>query len=59
VEDCLKDQATLDKIQSDQKFAIDVLKIEGTPTFFVNGEMLVGEVPFEELSTRINSLLKT
>jgi protein-disulfide isomerase len=59
VEDCLKDQAMLDKIQADQKYATDVLKIEGTPTFFVNGTMLVGEVPFEELSTRINSLLKT
>jgi protein-disulfide isomerase len=59
VENCLKDQATLDKIQADQKFAIDVLKIEGTPTFFVNGSMLVGEVAFEEFSTRINSLLKT
>jgi protein-disulfide isomerase len=59
VEDCLKDQATLDKIQADQKFAMEVLKIEGTPTFFVNGTMIVGEVGFEELSKRINSLLKT
>lgn len=59
VEDCLKDQATLDKIQADQKFAIDTLKIEGTPTFFVNGTMLVGEIAFDEFSARINSLLKT
>lgn len=59
VEDCLKDQATLDRIQADQKFAMEVLKIEGTPTFFVNGTMIVGEVEFEELSKRINSLLKT
>ncbi|MBR0795587.1 DsbA family protein [Bradyrhizobium jicamae] len=59
VEDCLRDQATLDKIQADQKFAIDTLKIEGTPTFFVNGTMIVGEIEFEELSKRINSLLKT
>jgi protein-disulfide isomerase len=58
VEDCLKDQATLDKIQADQKFAIDVLRIEGTPTFFVNGTAIVGEVEFEELSTRINSLFR-
>jgi protein-disulfide isomerase len=33
----------LDRIQADQKFAIEVLKIEGTPTFFVNGTMIVGE----------------
>jgi len=59
VENCLKDQATLDKIQADQKFAIDTLKIEGTPTFFVNGTMIVGEIEFEELRKRINSLLKT
>ena len=38
VEDCLKDQALMDKITADRQFAIDVLKVEGTPTFFVNGE---------------------
>jgi protein-disulfide isomerase len=59
VEDCLKDQALLDKIAADQKFANEVLKVNSTPTFFINGEMLKGETSFEEFSKRINSLLKS
>jgi protein-disulfide isomerase len=59
VEDCLKDQALLDKIAADQKFANEVLKVNSTPTFFINGEMLKGETSFDEFSKRINSLLKT
>jgi protein-disulfide isomerase len=59
VEDCLKDQALMDKITADRQFAIDVLKVDGTPTFFINGEMVVGEVAFDAFEKRINSLLKT
>ena len=59
VEECLKDQALLDKIAADQKFAAEVLKVNSTPTFFINGEMLKGEQSFEEFSKRINSLLKS
>jgi protein-disulfide isomerase len=59
VEDCLKDQALLDKIAADQKFAAEVLKVNSTPTFFINGEMLKGEQSFDEFSKRINSLLKS
>jgi protein-disulfide isomerase len=59
VEDCLKDQAMQDKIAAVQKYAEDVLKVEGTPTFFVNGEAIVGETSFEEFDKRIKSLLKT
>ena len=59
VEDCLKDQALLDKIAADQKFANEVLKVNSTPTFFINGEMLKGETSFEEFAKRINPLLKS
>lgn len=59
VEDCLKDQALLDKIAADQKFAADVLKVQSTPTFFINGEMIKGEQSFEEFSKRINAMLKS
>lgn len=59
VEDCLKDQAMQDKIASVQKYAEDVLKVEGTPTFFINGQVIVGETSFEEFDKRIKSLLKT
>jgi protein-disulfide isomerase len=59
VEDCLKDQALLDKIVADQKFAADVLKVNSTPTFFINGEMIKGEAKFEEFDKKIKSLLKS
>lgn len=59
VEDCLKDQAMQDKLSACQKYAEDVLKVEGTPTFFINGEEIVGEVAFEEFAKRIDSLLKS
>ncbi len=59
VEDCLKDQAMQDKISAGQKFAEDVLKVEGTPTFFINGDEIVGEASFEEFAKRINALSKS
>ena len=59
VETCLKDQALLDKIAADQKFASDVLKVNSTPTFFINGEMIKGETSFEEFDKKIKSLLKS
>ena len=59
VETCLKDQTLLDKIAADQKFASEVLKVNSTPTFFINGEMIKGETSFEEFDKRIKSLLKS
>ncbi|MBR1120359.1 DsbA family protein [Bradyrhizobium lablabi] len=59
VEDCLKDQALLDKIAADQKYAADVLKVNSTPTFFINGEMIKGDTRFEEFDKRIKALLKS
>jgi protein-disulfide isomerase len=59
VEDCLKDQALLDKLNADRRFATDALKVDGTPTFFINGQIIVGEVPFEEFQRKIKPLLKS
>jgi protein-disulfide isomerase len=59
VEVCLKDQALLDKIAADQKYANEVLKVNSTPTFFINGEMVKGETSFEEFAKKINPLLKS
>ncbi|ABE63964.1 Twin-arginine translocation pathway signal [Nitrobacter hamburgensis X14] len=59
VETCLKDQALLDKIAADQKYANEVLKVNSTPTFFINGEMVKGEVSFEDLKKKIDPLLKS
>ena len=59
VEDCLKDQKLLDKIAADQKFAAEVLKVNSTPTFFINGEMVKGAVSFEDFDKLIKPLLKS
>jgi protein-disulfide isomerase len=59
VEECLKDQALLDKIAADQKYAAEVLKVDSTPTFFINGEKIKGETSFEEFAKKINPLLKS
>jgi protein-disulfide isomerase len=58
VEACVKDDASLDKLQSDQNFAYKQLKVEATPTFFINGEMSKGSMSFEELEATLEPLLK-
>lgn len=59
VEACLKDQALLDKIAADQKYASEVLKVDSTPTFFINGDKVKGETSLEEFEKKINPLLKS
>jgi protein-disulfide isomerase len=58
-EDCVKDEALLDKLKADREFASKVLKIPGTPTFFINGEMFPGEISFEEFDKKVKPLLKS
>jgi len=58
VETCANDQTLLDKLSADQKFAYKVLKVDATPTFFINGEKLKGAMSFEELEQKIKPLLK-
>jgi len=58
VDACVKDQALLDKISADKKFAFETLKVEVTPTFFINGEMVKGAMSFEELDETLKPLIK-
>jgi protein-disulfide isomerase len=58
VEACEQDDALLQKIKTDQQFAVDQLKVDATPTFFVNGEKLKGSMSFEELDKILAALLK-
>ena len=59
VDSCLKDQALLDKIAADQKYAADILKVNSTPTFFINGDVIKGEASFDTFDAKIKSLLKS
>jgi protein-disulfide isomerase len=58
VESCEKDQALLDKLAADQRYALNTLKVTSTPTFFVNGQKLQGAMSFEELEAIIKPMLK-
>ncbi len=55
---CLKDQATLDGIKATQEYAADTLKVNSTPSFFVNGNLVRGETTFEGFEKLIKPLLK-
>ena len=58
VEACVKDQRLLDKLTADQKFAYEKLKVDATPTFFINGTRVKGGMSFEELEARLTRLRK-
>jgi protein-disulfide isomerase len=58
VEACVRDQDLLDKLKADQKFAYDRLKVDATPTFFINGTRVKGAISFEELEARLARLRK-
>lgn len=55
---CETDQSLLDKLKADQQYAFDTLKVDSTPTFFVNGQRLKGAMSFEELEAVIKPMLK-
>jgi protein-disulfide isomerase len=57
-ETCVKDQPLLDKLSADQKFANEELKVDATPTFFINGTMTKGAISFEEFEAKLKPLLK-
>ncbi|WP_225118045.1 DsbA family protein [Bradyrhizobium sp. BRP22] len=58
VESCETDQALLDKIAADQRYAMQTLNVDATPTFFVNGERWKGAMSYEELEAKLKTLLK-
>lgn len=39
----------LDKLSADQQFAGEILKVDATPTVFINGERIKGDMSFEKL----------
>jgi protein-disulfide isomerase len=48
----------LNKLSADQKFANEELKVDATPTFFINGTMTKGAISFEEFEEKLKPLLK-
>jgi protein-disulfide isomerase len=58
VEDCVGDQSTMDKLSADETFAANELKVDATPTFFVNGKMIKGAMSFEEFEAKLKPVPK-
>jgi protein-disulfide isomerase len=56
---CLTNQQVLDGIEAVRDRAVDKLGVNSTPTFFVNGKKVVGDVPIETMAKEIDPYLKT
>lgn len=56
-ERCINDEALAQRISKTRFDAEKALTIESTPTFFVNGEKLVGSQPFEAFQAAIEKSL--
>src|ERR1700726_3396347 len=55
---CLANQKVLEDIQAVRDHAVSKLGVNSTPTFFVNGKRLVGDVSIEQLAKEIDPYLK-
>jgi protein-disulfide isomerase len=58
VESCVGDQSAMDRLSADETFAAKQLKVDATPTFFINGKMVKGAISFEEFEAKLKPLLK-
>jgi protein-disulfide isomerase len=56
--DCLANQKLLDSIQAVRDHAAQKLGVNSTPTFFVNGKKLVGDVSIDQMAKEIDTYLK-
>ena len=55
---CLANQQVLESIQAVRDRAAEKLGVNSTPTFFVNGKKLVGDVSIEAMAKEIEPYLK-
>jgi len=55
---CLTNQKVLNDIEAVRDRAVDKLGVNSTPTFFINGKKIVGDVPIETLAKVIDPYLK-
>jgi protein-disulfide isomerase len=58
-ESCLANQKILDSIQAVRDRASQKLGVNSTPTFFVNGKKINGDLPIEEFAKVIDPYLKS
>ncbi len=53
----LADQELYNSLEAARTQALDEFKLEGTPTFYVNGKQLTGDKTFEQLAAEIDPLI--
>jgi len=58
-EKCLQDKTLYDGVMAVKQRASDKFKIDGTPTFFINGKRYGGELSVEEFDKAVEPLLKS
>lgn len=56
-EACLRDQSLLQGVNAVKNRAVDRLKVESTPTFFINGQRHAGNLSIEEIERIIKPML--
>jgi protein-disulfide isomerase len=57
IEACLKDQKIYSAINAVKTRGLDVLKVESTPTFFINGQKFSGAMTIEDIEKVIKPIL--
>jgi protein-disulfide isomerase len=55
---CLANQKVLDDIQAVRDHAVNKLAVNSTPTFFINGKRLVGDLSIDVMAKEIDPYLK-
>ena len=56
--ECLANQKVLDGIQEVRDHAVAKLGVNSTPTFFINGKKLVGDLTIDQMAKEIDPYLK-
>jgi protein-disulfide isomerase len=57
--ECLKNQQILDAVEDVRQRAAQKLKVESTPTFFINGKIARGAMTIDEIDKQLAPLLKS
>jgi protein-disulfide isomerase len=55
---CLEDQKKVDDIQQIEKTAVAVVKVQGTPTFVIDGKVYGGELSMQDFDEILKPLVK-
>ena len=57
-ENCLKNQELMDQVSQTRDRAAEKFNVDSTPTFFVNGRKMTGDLPIAEFDKVLEPLLK-